>query len=158
MKHRNFTPKKLHSTSSVCYYCYKVYVFCWPETNRLLEISSAKMDLFEIGRELKFGVCSHGKPHASPHTARKGEHFYGGEGRGVEEVGRALVSRVHDFLLAESLPGKKESSSCWVLLLSQDMRAPPSGLLTLCNWVFWILIFYTLYVKTQQYIIIIDFM
>ena len=109
MKHRNFTPKKLHSTSSVCYYCYKVYVFCWPETNRLLEISSAKMDLFEIGRELKFGVCSHGKPHASPHTARKGERFYGREGRGVEEVGRALVNRVHAFLLAESLPGKKRS-------------------------------------------------
>ena len=70
------------------------------------------MGSLKISGELQLGVCNHEESCASPHTARKGEHFYGGEGRGVEEVGRALVSRVHDFLLAESLPGKKESSSC----------------------------------------------
>ena len=43
--------------------------------------------------------------------------------------------RMLGFSLAESLPGKKSrlSSSCWVLLLSQGVRAPPSGLLTLFN-------------------------
>ena len=52
------------------------------------------------------------------HMAREGDHLY----RGEKEVGRAVVNRVHDFSLAESLPGKRSlSSSCWVLLLSQGM-------------------------------------
>ena len=33
------------------------------------------------------------------------------------------------------------SYSFWALLLSQGMRAPPSGLLTLFNWDFWIFLF-----------------
>ena len=44
-------------------------------------------------------------------------------------AGRAIINRVHDSSLAESLPGKKSrvSPSCWALLLSQGMRAPLSG-------------------------------
>ena len=37
---------------------------------KLPVISPAKMGFFRIGRELHFGVCSHGKPHASPYTAK----------------------------------------------------------------------------------------
>lgn len=40
--------------------------------------------------------------------------------------------RVQGFSLAESLQRKKSRlSSCWALLTSQGMRAPPSGLLTI---------------------------
>ena len=60
------------------------------------------------------------------------EHFYWEE----KEIGRLAVNRVHDFSLVVSLPAKKRSlySSCWALLLSQGVRAPPSGLSTLFNW------------------------
>ena len=44
--------------------------------NRLPDISPAKMGLFRINRELQFSVSDPGKPHASPHIAREGEHFY----------------------------------------------------------------------------------
>lgn len=52
---------------------------------------------------------------------------------GEMEVERAIVNRVHGFLLTESLSGKSLFSSCWALLSSQSMRAPLSGLLTLFN-------------------------
>ena len=61
----------------------------WLETNRWPDISSTKMGLFGINRELQFRVCSHGEPCTSPHTAREGEHFY----KGKKEVGRALVNK-----------------------------------------------------------------
>ena len=60
----------------------------WLETNRWPDISSTKMGLFGINRELQFRVCSHGEPCTSPHTAREGEHFY----KGKKEVGRALFT------------------------------------------------------------------
>ena len=49
---------------------------CWPKTNRLSGISSAKMGLFRISRELQFGVCNHGEPRESSHLSREGEYFY----------------------------------------------------------------------------------
>ena len=52
---------------------------------------------------------------------------------GEMEVERAIVNRVHGFLLTESLSGKSLFSSCRALLSSQSMRAPPSDLLTLFN-------------------------
>ena len=63
------------------------------------------MSLFNISRELQFGVSNHGESCGSPPTARKGEHFY----REEKKVGRAIVNRVHDFSLTKSFPGKKES-------------------------------------------------
>ena len=60
---------------------------CWPETNRLSDISSAKMGLFRISRAWQFEVCICAEPSLSPQSARAGEHFY----RGEEEVGRALT-------------------------------------------------------------------
>ena len=71
---------------------------CWSGIKRLLDISLAKMGLFRMSRELY-----NGEPHASLHMAREGGCFYGEE----EELGRATVSRVRGFSLAESLPGKK---------------------------------------------------
>ena len=98
---------------------------CWPEINRLPDISPTKMDLFKVSRELQFEVCNHCEPHKSSCT-RKGKHFYRGErkSRGYSQ------KRVCGFSLAESLPGKKRSasSSCWALIWSQVMRVPPSGL------------------------------
>ena len=51
--------------------------------------------------------------------------------------------RVKGFSLAESLPGEKRSpsSSCWALLSLQGVRAPPTGLPTLFNCGFCLLIF-----------------
>ena len=43
---------------------------------RLPDISPAKMGLLRINRELQFSVSDPGEPHASPHIAREGEHFY----------------------------------------------------------------------------------
>ena len=44
------------------------------------------MGLFGIGRELRFGICSYGKAHASPYGAWEGEFFYTEE----REIGRAV--------------------------------------------------------------------
>ena len=48
--------------------------------HRLPDISPAKMGLFRISKELQFGICNHGEPHASPHTAKeeKGKRKLGG--------------------------------------------------------------------------------
>ena len=50
------------------------------DLNRLPVISPAKTGLFRISRELKFRVCTNGKPHASPHTEGEGDCFYKGKG------------------------------------------------------------------------------
>ena len=55
----------------------------------MLDISSAKMGLFGISGELQFRVCNHGKPCASPHMAREGEHFQ----REEKEVGKDVVKQ-----------------------------------------------------------------
>ena len=53
--------------------------------------------------------------------------------------------RLHGFSKAESSPGKKRniSSSSWALLSLQGLRALPSYLLTVLNWGFSLLIFYS---------------
>ena len=117
---------------------------CWPKTNRLPVISPAKTSLFRIRKELQFWVYNHGKSCASPSTAREGQLFY----RREKEVWRAIVNKesrkTKSFSLAELLPERRGglSSSSWALLSSQGTRAPPSGLLTLFNWGFCLLIFY----------------
>ena len=58
--------------------------FCWLEVNR----QSAKMGLSWVSRELQFGVCNHGEPHASPQMAREGALFY----RGEKKARRARVN------------------------------------------------------------------
>ena len=54
-------------------------------TNRVSDISPAKMDLVRVSRELQFEVCICGEPSVSPQNSRAGEHFYRGE-----VVGKAL--------------------------------------------------------------------
>ena len=39
---------------------------------------SRKMSLFGISKGLQFGVCNHGKPHASPHRTREKKRKLGG--------------------------------------------------------------------------------
>ena len=55
---------------------------CWPEADKLLNISLAKMGLFGISREWQFSVCKNRKPRASLCRASEGGHFI--EGRGQE--------------------------------------------------------------------------
>ena len=55
---------------------------CWPEADKPLNISLAKMGLFGISREWQFSVCKNRKPRASLCRASEGGHFI--EGRGQE--------------------------------------------------------------------------
>lgn len=66
----------------------------------------------------------------------------GGRGNGWEGCSQ---HRLRGFSKAESSPGKKRniSSSSWALLSSQGLRAVPSCLLTVLNWGFSLLIFYS---------------
>ena len=74
-------------------------------------ISSAKVNLFGISKELPFGICNHGKPRTSPQ--QQGEEKF--ISRGEEEVGNAFVTK-------ESIGGI-ESWKCngfigWVVTVS----------------------------------------
>ena len=84
--------------------------------HRLPAISPAKVDLFGTSRELQFRVSNHGECVQIP--TWQGGYFY----RGEEGVGKVTVSRVHDFSLAESLPGKKVkvTQSCPTLCNPMD--------------------------------------
>ena len=70
------------------------------------------MSLFGFSRELLFKVSNQRQSHASPQSARKGEHFYRGEGKMGE-----MLNSVHFFSLAESLPGKERSQKSLFFLL-----------------------------------------
>lgn len=76
---------------------------CWPETERLPDISPESMDLFGIRRELQYRVWNHVQ---FPYTAREGELFY----REKKEVGGAIIKNPW-LSLVGSLPGKKNLSS-----------------------------------------------
>lgn len=99
------------------------------------------MGFFGICRELQFKVYSCGEPHASLHATREAELFYRGE-KGIWECDSK--QRFHDFSLAKLLPEKKRSlcTFSWALLPLQGIRAVPSGLPTLFNWGFCLLVFY----------------
>ena len=73
-----------------------------------------------------------------PQTARERECFY----RKEKGVGRAIINKVPMLLIGWVL-ARKVLPYCWALM-SQGMRAFPSGIPTLFNWGFCILIFYTL--------------
>ena len=107
---------------------------CWPTTNFQTFLQqrwffSGSSEKWSLGFSNLVQVL-----HPPPPMARE-EHFY----RRGKEVERAIVNKVSGFVsLRESLPGKKYlPSSCWVLLSSHDMRAPPSGLSILFAWDFY---------------------
>ena len=101
---------------------------CWPEMNRRSGISPTKMGLFGSNWELQFGICLPGEPHASLHTERECEHFHKGK---QKWEGRSK----HEVIAFHWL----SPSSFGALLLSQGMRAPPSGFPTLFGWGFYLL-------------------
>ena len=123
-----YVPHSLGSSSLFCYAC----DICLPETNRLPHISSAKMSLFGINRELQFSVYNHCEVCANP-PCDKGKRTLFTEMK--MKLGRLYKQRAHGFSLAESLLGKRRnlSSSCWAQLLSQSVRAPHSGLPNFLN-------------------------
>ena len=96
-----------------------------------LTISPAKMSLFRMSREFRFGVCKHEKPHTSPQQKMEGKRKLGG----------LFSTESIVFLWLNYCQRTGHLSSSWVLLWLQDVRAPPSGLLTLINWCFCLLIF-----------------
>ena len=112
---------------------------CWPKTNRLPAISLAMMGLFRIRRELKFRVSNHGKAHASPHRAREGERFYwGGEGSW-----RAIVKK--ESKAFHWLSPCQERKRVFLLIsfaIASGLETSLSGLPTLFNWGFCLLIVY----------------
>ena len=113
----------------------KVFTHCCPKINQLPGISTARMSLFVISRELQFGVCNHGEPHASPWIARE-EH------RGKKEVWRAVAeSRAFHWLKPSA---KKEGESFSFQMGSAILaghESACSGFQTLCNWGFSLLTF-----------------
>ena len=62
---------------------------CLPKTNRLPDISPAKMGFLEGCKEIQFMVCNFGRPCTCPFTEKEGEHFYTGE----KKVGKAMVNK-----------------------------------------------------------------
>ena len=76
---------------------------------------------------MQFKVCDHGEPPTSPD--RKEECFH--REKGTREG--YTKQKVLRFSVAESLPGGKNDSSLWALLLLQGARAPPSGFSSLFN-------------------------
>ena len=118
-----------------------LHVWCWwclSETNRLTDISLAKIDS-ESAENCILGSATMSQMQLP--TWQEENAFRERKKKSWEDCSK---QRVLSFSLAESLPGKKSrlSSSCWVLLLSQGVRAPPSGLLTLFNWGFCLPHFY----------------
>ena len=78
----------------------------------------------------------------SPSTAREGALFHRKRKVRIQNT-RSTASHWLSYCQERSL-----SSSGWALLLSQDMRAPPSGLLTLFKWGL-CLLFYTQFSSVQ---------
>ena len=104
-----------------------------PEINGLPDISSVKMGLLRINRKLKFRVNNYVMPCASSYRAKNWKHFYRMQ---TKKLGCTWLS------LTESMTGKKKSlsSSCWFLLLWQDLGAALSGLPPQFGWGFCLLI------------------
>ena len=94
--------------------------------------------LFKISRELQFGLCKLGKPHSSPPPGMAREEGFYGEGK------EAAGNRTHCFPSTGSSSGKV---GLWLHFLlgsamSQDARAPCSGLRTPFRWGFCLLAFW----------------
>lgn len=87
--------------------------YCWPETNRLSDISPAKTDLLRSSENCSLGSANHGEPHASPWRGRKNT-FYRGEGG--TEIGRTEVNRVHSFSIGWVLA--RQGEQCFLFLLA----------------------------------------
>lgn len=113
---------------------------CWPTTNFQIFLQqrsfySGSSEKWNLGLRTVNLVQVLPQP---PPMARQ-EYFW----KRGKEIERPIVNKVRGFSLRESLPRKKHlPSSCWVLLSSHDVRAPPSGLSILFAWDFCLLLFF----------------
>ena len=121
---------------------------CWPKTNRLSDISPAKMGLFRISRELQFGLCNHGKPRASSRLSREGECFY----RGEKEVGRVIKNKESTAFHWLSPCQERGGAFLFLIVLSYHHRTRelPVPVSQLFNWAFCLLIFTRVMSKTPM--------
>ena len=103
---------------------------CWPQTNRLWDISAPKMGLFEITRELQFRICNNGKLPANLDTARKGEYYYQRE-KAIERAiaNSVCLSHICSVLLCESMDCSLPGSSVHGILQARILKwvAMPSS-------------------------------
>ena len=76
------------------------------ENNRLLDISSAKLDLFGVNRELQFRICNDREPCASVSMTEEQRNLLQ---RGQASWEGSNRQRGHDLSLAEFLPEKKKN-------------------------------------------------
>lgn len=98
---------------------------------RLPDISSAKIDVFQMRRELQFEVWTMCK-----FLYWKGRIMLLWKGR---KVRKAIVNKESVAFQVKSLTGKKRLSFCWALLSLQGMKTSPSGFPTQFNWGFCLL-------------------
>ena len=99
---------------------------CWPETNKLPDISPGKVDLLGINKEWPFKILSLGlNCILSPLRAREGEHFY----RGKKEVGRAIAYK--DSLTFHWLSPCQEKATFFFLF--SQLSSVAQSCLTLCD-------------------------
>ena len=109
---------------------YTCHLLCWPDVNRLPDISSAMLGLFGMSRESQFRVCNHGESYAStpyassPHSKETRTLLQ--RGRGSWEG--SSKQRVHGSSLAESFSGK-EGESFFFLLVLANVAGHESSLL-----------------------------
>ena len=85
--------------------------YCWPEINRLPEVSPGKKGLFRISRELQQRLCNHRKPRLGLFRTRKGELFYK---RDKEDL-RAVVNKQSWHFIGWVLAWKDKNSSFLLL-------------------------------------------
>ena len=116
---------------------------CWPKTNRLSDISPAKMGLFRISRELQFGVCNYGEPRAGSHLSREGEYFYR-RGKGSWEGYKNRKSVAFHWLN----PCQKRRAFLSLVGVCYHHRAWELPVSQLINWNFCLLIFTRVISKT----------
>lgn len=117
----------------------------------MADISSTRMSLFVICRELHFGVCNHGEWGTTPHNAKE-ELFF----RGDEKVGWAIVKRT--WRLMRWAVAWKEEETFFLLLDSAIVvdyeSAPfwsPDYLIAISDFFFTMIILFKLFPDLQYW-------
>ena len=111
--------------------------FCWPKTNRLPDISAAKISFLGISKELKFRACNHDK---SPSGKGRGTLLQRGE-RSEEVVENKESMALH------WLNSHQERRGACLLpngsAISRGHKSTPSDLSSLFDWALSLSVFFT---------------